>query len=345
MAVKTYNCPACGGKLIYSAGTDQLICPQCSATYDVKDWEIKELRGETVGLKSEEGQDNAGTGLKAFKCPACGADLVTDEHSAAMSCAFCGSPALIESRLSGEFAPRWVLPFKFDKKQAQEYFKKWRGRGLLTPGTFKSSAVMDKVTGVYVPFWLYSYTAETDLYADATRKLTEGNTEKTEIYKVTLDAQSEYKLVPVNASEKMPDDAMRVMEPFDYSELRDFAMQYLTGFTAEKYNQPASAFEEKVQAELKEDAIGAAKEQITGFDTVEVTDSAVRFTNGEEDYAMLPVWSLNFMYAGKSYPLFMNGQTGKIYGRLPISAGRAFVFFLIAFAVFFLIAFLLGGVL
>ena len=73
----------------------------------MKDWQIKELSGQTVGLRSEEGQDDSGAGLKEFKCPACGAVLVTDEHSAAMNCAYCGSPALIESRLSGEFAPRW----------------------------------------------------------------------------------------------------------------------------------------------------------------------------------------------------------------------------------------------
>ena len=66
---------------------------------------------------------------------------------------------------------------------------------------------MDQVTGVYVPFWLYSYTAETDLYADAKKKHTEGNVEKTELYKVSIDTQSNYRLVPANASEKMPDDA------------------------------------------------------------------------------------------------------------------------------------------
>lgn len=40
-------------------------------------------------------------------------------------------------------------------------------------------------------------------------------------------------------------------------------------------------------------------------------------------YAMLPVWTLMYEHKGKRYFFAMNGQTGKVVGELPISAGRA----------------------
>ena len=40
------------------------------------------------------------------------------------------------------------------------------------------------------------------------------------------------------------------------------------------------------------------------------------------DYVMMPVWVLNYRYQNQNYAFTLNGQSGKLNGRLPISAGK-----------------------
>ena len=54
-------------------------------------------------------------GMRSYHCPTCGAELVTDETTAASTCAYCGSPVVLSDHLSGAKRPNYVIPFKVDK--------------------------------------------------------------------------------------------------------------------------------------------------------------------------------------------------------------------------------------
>ena len=347
--VQIYKCPGCGGELVYESGTDRMVCPHCGRTVEISELEEKKEAGTATGLSGEEQQDNAGTGLKEFKCPSCGAAIVTDEHTSATFCSFCGNPTLIESRLSGDFKPSRLIPFAFDKKQAQTNFKTWKGTGKLTPGKFKSNATMEKVSGMYIPCWLYSYTANAAITGEGrnVRTSQSGDTETvtTDHYNVARVIKADYENVPHDASDSMPDDSMSILEPFDYTGLREFAMPYLSGFAAERYTYTAEQLEPEVKKELEEDIVKAGIAAITEYSSFELQDKAVQFTNPNYEYVLMPIWTLIFEYAGKKYPLYMNGQTGKIDGQLPISKVRLLIVFLLSFGIVFLIAFLIGRLL
>ena len=36
-------------------------------------------------------------------------------------------------------------------------------------------------------------------------------------------------------------------------------------------------------------------------------------------YGLMPVWEYNYLYKDKPYPFFVNGETGKILGTVPLS--------------------------
>ena len=42
-------------------------------------------------------------------------------------------------------------------------------------------------------------------------------------------------------------------------------------------------------------------------------------------YLLLPVWMSSFKYKGKVYNFIINGQTGKVGGRAPVSALRIII--------------------
>ena len=66
-----------------------------------------------------------------------------------------------------------------------------------------------------------------------------------------------------------------------------------------------------------------------------MVDQSVHITEKNIDYVMRPVWVLNYQYKGENYSFTLNGQTGKLNGRLPISGGKAAKWFCIISGVSF----------
>ena len=65
------------------------------------------------------------------------------------------------------------------------------------------------------------------------------------------------------------------------------------------------------------------------------------------DYALYPVWHYEYKYNNKLYEFMMNGQTGKVVGKPPVSIGKVFLVAATCFVTVFslaasLVAFALG---
>ncbi len=49
--------------------------------------------------------------------------------------------------------------------------------------------------------------------------------------------------------------------------------------------------------------------------------------NVKSDYVLLPVWMISYDYNQSDYTFAMNGQTGKVVGKPPISTGKVTAWF------------------
>ena len=87
------------------------------------------------------------------------------------------------------------------------------------------------------------------------------------------------------------------------------------------------------------------RNSITGYDRVHVTGSHTRLQRKAATYALLPVWYFGYTYKGKQDVFAINGQTGKIVGKLPISKGKAAAWFGGIFAGISTVLFVIGGLL
>ena len=77
--------------------------------------------------------------------------------------------------------------------------------------------------------------------------------------------------------------------------------------------------EKKVQQEAHESAEKLMREQINGYSSVSVKNADFRALKEKWSYTLLPVWTITYKAKnGKIYYFSMNGQTGKVYGELPI---------------------------
>lgn len=61
----------------------------------------------------------------------------------------------------------------------------------------------------------------------------------------------------------------------------------------------------------------------------------------EHCFTLLPVWIYRYIYKNEAYIFYINGQTGKIVGRVPLSKPKVFAYGATVFACLFAIMVLL----
>lgn len=347
----TYKCPSCGSAIMFDGTSQKISCSSCGFEMPVQDYE--QMFGgfteeETVENTSSANYQPETMNMKTYHCQSCGAELMSDEYTSAVMCSFCGNPSLVEDRLQGAYKPKRIIPFKIDKEQAKQIYRSWVKKGKLTPSTLSTSSTIEKISGLYVPFWLYDYNARSNMSVNAKRIRTtrRGDTEYTytDHFYVYRDVEADFLKIPADASEKMADDDMDKMEPYNYGEMQPFAMPYLSGYLSERYNYTSEQMLNRVGKRVNQYITDITRDTIKGYDVVNIVNNQVRMRNTDFEYVLLPVWVLNCRYNNKEFKFMLNGQTGKIVADRPISKAKAFGWGIGIFVALFLIM-SLGGVL
>ncbi len=319
-----YSCPNCGGKLVYNADSGKLFCEWCASEFDKGELSSS----EDSNLSAEPAHDTSAFESSAglYVCDSCGAQIIADDNTAASFCCYCHSPVALSGRLSGKYCPEKVIPFSKTKDEAIEGFKSWCGKKWFLPSGFKSSAALEKITGMYVPFWLADCRVHGKLAAKAEIATSShhGNRVVTrhKEFLVNREINLEFLGVPADGSKKLDDTMMDALEPFDYSELRDFSMTYLQGFYADKYDVTKEDVLPRLKARLNEAAMQKMLQSVIGYTKVVPVSSETDIVGLKWHYMMLPVWLMCYKYQGKDYFYAMNGQTGKFTGIMPLSVPK-----------------------
>jgi DNA-directed RNA polymerase subunit RPC12/RpoP len=276
---------------------------------------------------SEEDQDT----VRVYVCPSCGGELITDENTVATFCPYCDNPAVIQGRLSGGIKPDAVLPFKNGKEDAQAAFRKLCKGKLLLPKGFSSENRVEKITGMYVPFWLYDCSSSLDGQYKATRVHSWSDSNyhytRTEHYTLQRGANAQFSHIPMDASSKLDNAIMESIEPFHYDDMIDFDTAYLSGYLADKYDVEAEIGHTRVKQRVTATMDQMVQQSLSGYSSVIPTSKNISVEHGTEKYVLLPVWMLYTKYRDKTYVFAMNGQTGKMTGSFPICPKRSAMWF------------------
>ena len=338
-SVLEFKCPCCNAPLIYGGESQQLKCEYCDNAFDLDTLQAcrdSEVPQESADIqwdsKSEQqwSQEDQAQ-LQIYLCDACGGQLISDEHTAATFCPYCGNPAILPGRLSGGLKPDGVIPFKTTKEDAKNAFLKLCSGKPLIPKFFTQEQQVDKITGLYVPFWLYDCSANFNGSYKATRIHTWSDSRfiytKTDHYLLRRQADASFSGIPMDGSSKMEDTFMESIEPFHYGDLAEFDMAYLSGYLADKYDVESSAGEDRIRQRVETSLNDHIQSSVLGYATVLPTSQNVQIHHGNARYVLLPVWLLNTKYKGKTYTFAMNGQTGKMTGTFPICPKRSAAWF------------------
>ena len=349
--VKNYKCPCCGSQLFFDAASGNLHCNSCKNDFSTEtmqqleeagaaevenkyDWEAYTPR-EFGGVEAD--------GFNGYSCPSCGAEVIGDDTMAATICPYCGNSEIIKKQFEGALRPDLILPFRITKEQAFNSFELACKEAPFLPKEFKKNSKIDKMTGVYVPFWLYDCKCRANINFSAERVSSWSDSKydyvKTDYYRIIRAGTIDFEKIPVDGSKKADDAYMDALEPFDYSAAVPFDPVYLSGFLADKYDVSEKESEPRANSRVKKSTEAAFAETVRGYMAVMPTSSAVSFSDGKVRYGLLPVWMLNIKYKDLIYQYAINGQTGKTVGRYPICKRRRAAFFSGVLAASFAICF------
>jgi len=331
----TYKCPACASPLEFSGEEQKLVCRACGNEYELEavealnetdesqnsdregfDW------GEMRRMRSEEKLENTVN----YICSSCGAEIITDMETAATKCPYCDNVVVLSDKLSGNLRPNVIIPFKIDRDGVlTAVHKMCRGKPLL-PKNFIDENKLKEIQGVYVPFWLYSCRADGVMTYNAV-KVRSWSTEKynyteTSYFVVKREGELAFERIPVDGSLRMDNALMDSIEPFDWNGLCGFDSKYLSGFVADRYDDDADANLPRASARVETSAEQFFRSTVSGYASVSKRSGRIQLSDTSVRYAMLPVYLIKTKYHGKEYTYAMNGQTGKIAGKLPVSWGK-----------------------
>lgn len=371
MATVNYTCPNCAAPLKFNPDKQMFTCEFCMSEFTEKyvqdlfaQKEQKESSAEKQEKKQQEkAKENAekqaqNDNVKAeekseeeavvYNCPSCGAQVVTTASTAATMCFYCQNPVVLGGRLSGEYKPDRVIPFKLSKKKATEKFLEMCKKKFFLPKDFVSEKHFDKLTGVYFPYWYVDEQRNAQMVAkgEKVRSWTVGDDRYTEtkVYELRRTGDLIVKNVFERALKSQDRDMLQCVHPYDLNEAHPFAMSYLSGFQAEKRDIEKKDISQTVQNRINQYCQQLMKDTASEYSAVQIQSYNDKIDLENWNYTLLPVWVVTYKYKGKILPFAINGQTGKTYGELPTSMGKLIAFGAIIAVVLMALG-LLGGLL
>ncbi len=357
--VTNFKCPGCGAKLNFSGKTGEMTCEYCGASFDMEQVKAAEEAEKENGSGSSLSWEHVSQGtltdengkIRGYVCPSCNAEMVATDLTAATECPYCGNQAIVEQAFEGVYKPDVVVPFAIDKNTAKSKLKDFiKGKKLL-PSNFANGNRIDNITGLYVPFWLFSCHADGFVnfegYTEKRWSDAQADYVKKDYYSIKRSGEMDFVRIPVDAATQMDDATMDSLEPYDLTKAVAYDAAYFSGYLADKYDVSSQDSEPRANDRVRHTFEDKMREQVRGYDGVFKKGESINLTGGKSEYAMLPVWMMSGRFEGKTYQFAVNGQTGRMVGSLPVDKSKywaqIFKGTAVSFVILLIIATLING--
>lgn len=349
MASLTYKCPNCGAPLTYQPGKDKSACDYCNSAFTLEELEAFAANQQTKEEEEhshdhvDEKEDGS---VMGYTCGSCGAEVVTDETTTATFCYYCHNPVILTERLRGDFKPDKIIPFAIDRKKAEAIFLTWAKSKRYVPKSFYSDSQLEKITGMYLPYWMADIKADVDIegVGQEVNTWTSGDTEYTETKEYRIERKGDIEIDNIGelAFTKIDKPMIDSITPFREENAKAFSMAYLSGFFAEAYDKKRDDVQGEIQRRMERYTKSLIDETTNQYTSVDLNKEDVNYEILGWHYALFPAWVMTYKYLGKIYIYAINGQTGRAYGELPLDKKKLSLTSVVIGLVI-LVALILGG--
>jgi hypothetical protein len=325
-AVSGEKCPGCGDNLQFDPESGQLKCPSCGTTKQILAQAGQELA--FAGLCAARGGWQNETHV--YHCSNCNAEEVLDKREIAHICPFCGSPSVVEREEIDTLRPNALLPFLIGKDKASETAVAWAKKKLFAPKSFKTYFRPENLSGVYLP--AFTFDADTQsvyqgrlgehYYVTARENGKEVRKQRTRYFSVNGTYQQFFDDIAVNATDAVPQSVMNTLMRYDYHNSVAYDDDFLYGFSALLYSKSGEACWQDARAEAESTLRGQILSQYH-YDVVQYLNVSTSYSRVTYKYMLLPMYTGNYTHESKTYSFYINGRSGKVKGKAPVSPVKA----------------------
>ncbi|MDR3267424.1 MAG: hypothetical protein LBT24_07650, partial [Tannerella sp.] len=319
------KCPSCGGILAYSPEREMLHCNYCGTdvTLDLTPADVKE-NDFIEWSQRPEMMCKAETVVAEVACGQCGARTTFPENTTSFTCAFCGTPIVLNMSVQRRaWKPEYLLPFRIGKKVCNDRFKNWASSRWFAPSGFaKQLSAQERMKGVYLPYWTYDADTQTIYSGEKgiNRQVNSNVNGKivsrtvTDWYPVSGRLRHQFDDVLVPASDSIPSDIAGVLTNWDRKNYVDYNEQFVKGFLTELYKKDFKECYGNAKKQM-ESYISAAVRSEIGGSQQRIHRKETSYSNIKFKLVLLPVWLSAYRYKAKSYLFAINGRTGQVVGQ------------------------------
>lgn len=331
-----YHCAACGAEAVWTPAKQALVCAFCGTVSPA------ELAADGSGIREHDlatalrelGDERRGWAAEkvSVRCQSCRAISVLDPTRVAQRCEFCGSAQVVAyEQTTAPIRPESLLPCKIAESQVREKIRSWYGSRWFAPNRLARGAMTDTLHGIYLPYWTFDAQVEADWTAEAghyyyeteTFRNAQGKTETRQVRRVRWEPAAGHvsrffndELVP--ASKGVNHALLRGVEPFPTAELAPYDPGYVSGWVVEQYQIDLIAAAQHARDAMQRKTEAACAAEVPG-DTHRNLDVDADFSAQTFKHILVPVWLLTYNFGAKTFPVAVNGYTGAISGKYPLS--------------------------
>lgn len=352
-AQKKFHCPACGAEAVWNPSRQAIVCPYCSTTSPAQieltetgEQIIREHDLATALRKVPDSRRGWQAQKVSVRCQSCQAISVFDPERVAQRCDFCGSAALVPyEEIKEAFRPESLLPMKLDEPRVREAIREWYGSRFWAPGKLKQRAMTDQVRGLYIPYWTFDaqvhahWTAEsgdyyfdTEAYTDSQGKRQTRRVRKVRWYPSHGSLQHFFDDQLVPASRGVESTLLQKVEPFPTNQLTSYQPGFLSGWVVERYQIDLVTAAQHARQEMDRELHKLCAAQVPG-DTHRNLRVEADYTGQTFKHILVPLWLLTYTFRSKTYQVVINGFTGTVAGRYPLSWVKVLLAVCLALAV------------
>jgi hypothetical protein len=327
---RTYPCHQCGAQLEFNIAAQLLKCPSCGNEQPIiEDAGRKVVEHDLSGIRTEQARMTVQPGAeKEIVCQNCGGHTTFGGTLTATRCPYCATPI---QRDDVHDAPNRlpvdaVLPFQVAEPAAREVVQKWIKSRWFAPNEFKKYSEVGSFTSVYASYFTFDASANTDYTGERGTTYTvtvgSGQNRRTETRIRWSPARgrvhNKFDDMPVLANTGLDEAKVTALEPWPTNRARPYSAEYVAGHLSRTYDRTAEQCFEPARQRMEQEIDRTVRSDIGG-DQQRVHSKDIHWHALRFKYLLIPIWLLTVIYAGKPFQVCINGVTGEVQGRRPIS--------------------------
>lgn len=330
----------------FNASSQSLKCPNCSTEVEIENnpTNVREHKLDIHAKNKIKVEEKSSTNME---CEGCGAIVEIEGTSSATTCPYCGSHYVLSHKQIESIIPDGVIPFKIEKHDVEDIFRKWIKGRWLAPNVLKTLYQKDKVQGIYMPYWTFDakasshYTAMGGINYEVEYEDEKGEKHtriETRWYPTSGYVSNLFDDVLVRASNKLDESMLKCIEPYNTKNTASYSPQYMSGYLAEVYNiDLRDAHNDAMNIMENHLVYLAERDVLRRYDRVRGVSLNTSFSDETYKHIFIPVYSTAYTYKEKRYNVLINGENGIIKGEYPKSIAK-----IIAIVVFIIVMFAIG---